>query len=98
MHFQSNLCAFSILLAVFQIPQDAHAADRDEKDDQTEIRTEEERGTQISYIVHNLADVHGSRLTGSPAATNAARWAVEQLRGWGMSNAHLEPWVFGHPG
>lgn len=87
-----------MLLAVCQLPQAAHAADHDDKGDQTEIRAEEERETQIPYIVHNLADVYGSRLTGSPAATDAARWAAEQLRAWGLSNAHLEPWVFGHPG
>ena len=87
-----------MLLAVCQLPQAAHAADHDAVEDPTEIRAEEERETQIPYVVHTLADGYGSRLTGSPAAADAARWAVEQLRAWGLSDAHLEPWVFGHPG
>ena len=98
MRLRSKLCALSVLVAVCQVPQGAHAADRDEGDAQAAIRAEEERSTQIPAVVHIWADVHGSRLTGSPAVANAAQWAVEQLRAWGMSNAHLEPWVFGHPG
>ena len=87
-----------MLMAILQIPRVARAAESGEKDAQAAIRTEEERATQISDVVHALSDVYGSRLTGSPAAANAAKWAVEQLRAWGMSNAHLEPWTFGHPG
>ncbi|MGP8248155.1 MAG: M20/M25/M40 family metallo-hydrolase [Bryobacteraceae bacterium] len=39
-----------------------------------------------------LTDVHGPRLTGSPAARRAAEWAAGRLREWGLSNVKLEPW------
>ncbi|MGH9349154.1 MAG: M20/M25/M40 family metallo-hydrolase, partial [Vicinamibacterales bacterium] len=28
----------------------------------------------------------------------AADWALTEMRKWGLQNAHLEPWAFGHPG
>jgi hypothetical protein len=48
--------------------------------------------------LHVLTDVYGPRLTGSPSYKAAADWAVKQLTDWGLENAHLEPWDFGHPG
>ena len=54
--------------------------------------------SQVMQTLHVLTDVHGPRLTGSPAYEAAARWAVEQLTAWGLKNARLEPWDFGHPG
>jgi len=48
--------------------------------------------------VHMLTDVYGPRLTGSPNARQAADWTIKTLAGWGLTNAHLEPWDFGHPG
>jgi hypothetical protein len=42
--------------------------------------------------------MYGPRLTGSPNHKNAADWAVKQMTAWGIQNAHLEPWEFGHPG
>ena len=48
--------------------------------------------------LHVLTDVYGPRLTGSPNYKAAADWAVQQLTSWGLVNARLEPWDFGHPG
>jgi hypothetical protein len=48
--------------------------------------------------VHVLSDVYGPRLTGSPNHRAAAEWALKQMQSWGLRNAHLEPWNFGHPG
>ncbi len=62
------------------------------------IRKEEGEHSQIMRTVHMLADVYGPRLTGSPNHKNAAEWAIKQMRSWGLENAHLEPWDFGHPG
>src|SRR6185295_5027927 len=28
----------------------------------------------------------------------AAEWAIKQMQSWGLENAHLESWNFGHPG
>jgi carboxypeptidase Q len=62
------------------------------------IRKEEAANSQIMRTMHFLTDVYGPRLTGSPNHKAAAEWAVQQMTSWGFSNAHLEPWEFGHPG
>jgi hypothetical protein len=62
------------------------------------IRKEARARSQILRTLHFLTDVYGPRLTGSPNHKAAAEWAVEQARQWGLENAHLEPWDFGHPG
>ncbi|HWZ44464.1 MAG TPA: M20/M25/M40 family metallo-hydrolase [Candidatus Saccharimonadales bacterium] len=62
------------------------------------IRQEENDHSQIMHTMHFFTDVYGPRLTGSPNHKNAADWALRQMREWGMENAHLEPWNFGHPG
>ena len=62
------------------------------------IRTEATERSQIMKTMHMLTDVYGPRLTGSPNHKNAAEWSMKQMQAWGLSNAHLEPWDFGHPG
>jgi hypothetical protein len=69
-----------------------------DKDLLDRIRKEEKDNSQIMRTMHMLADVYGPRLTGSPNHKHAAEWAVKQMTGWGLKNAHLEPWDFGHPG
>jgi carboxypeptidase Q len=62
------------------------------------IRKEANDNSQIMKTMHMLTDVYGPRLTGSPNHKNAAEWAMKQMQSWGLQNAHLEPWNFGHPG
>ena len=62
------------------------------------IRQEESANSQVMRTMHFLADVYGPRLTGSPNHKAAAEWAVKRMTEWGFTNAHLEPWEFGHPG
>jgi hypothetical protein len=62
------------------------------------IRKEAREHSQILRTLHFLTDVHGPRLTGSPGYKAAAEWALAEMRSWGLENAHLEPWEFGHPG
>ena len=62
------------------------------------IRAEAREHSQIMRTLHFLTDVYGPRLTGSPNYKAAAEWALQQMRDWGLENAHLEPWDFGHPG
>ena len=63
-----------------------------------QIRREAIERSQIMKTLHVLTDVHGPRLTGSPNLKQAGEWAAHQLEQWGLVNAHLEPWNFGHPG
>jgi len=62
------------------------------------IRKEENDNSQIMKTMHVLTDLYGPRLTGSPNHKHAAEWAVKQMTSWGLENAHLESWNFGHPG
>ena len=62
------------------------------------IRREAIEHSQIMRTLHVLADVHGPRLTGSPNLRAAQDWVVQQATAWGLKNAHLEEWDFGHPG
>jgi carboxypeptidase Q len=62
------------------------------------VRAEENDHSQIMHTMHFLADIYGPRLTGSPNHKAAADWAIKQMKDWGLENAHLEPWDFGHPG
>lgn len=61
----------------------------------TKIRDEAFNRSQVMTLMSYLTDVHGPRLTGSPIARRAADYTMTQLKGWGMSNVHLENFPFG---
>ncbi len=72
-----------------------------EKVDETtdaRMRSEELEHSQILRTLHMLTDRFGPRVTGTPNHEAAAKWAASQMTQWGMKNAHLEKWEFGHPG
>src|ERR1044071_5192034 len=62
------------------------------------IRSEEAEHSQLMRTLHMLTDRYGPRVTGTPNHEAAAKWVVSQTTQWGLKNAHLEPWEFGHPG
>ena len=74
------------------------AEERIDHDMNWKLRRLAREQSEVMTTLHMLTDVHGPRLTGSPAYEAAARWAAEQLTAWGLKNARLEPWEFGHPG
>jgi carboxypeptidase Q len=94
------LTVFVCLLSPLPVSsQDAQSRrERDETEAYWKIRREGTENSQILKTVHVLADVYGPRLTGSPNHRAAAEWAIKQMQSWGLRNAHLEPWDFGHPG
>ena len=59
------------------------------------IRAEGLQRSQALSLFRTLTDDIGPRLTGSPAHTQAARWARDRFAGWGLANARLEPFEFG---
>jgi carboxypeptidase Q len=83
-----------LLLFVSLVP----AAERIDSDANAKLRQEAKDHSQVMQIVHKLTDRYGPRLTGSPNYKAAADWALSQFKEWGLVNAHLEPWEFGHPG
>ncbi|MDM7997384.1 MAG: M20/M25/M40 family metallo-hydrolase [Acidobacteriota bacterium] len=62
------------------------------------IRREATENSQILYLVRQLSDIHGPRLTGSPNFNAACNWALRQMERWGLQNENLEKWDFGHAG
>jgi hypothetical protein len=62
-----------------------------------QIRAEETNNSKIMWIIHQIADVHGPRVTGTPNLRAADDWAVKTMTSWGLVNAHLEPWTFQPP-
>ena len=89
------LLSLVVLLNATVTPQSLSTA---EAEIQTRIRKEAMENSQIMRTLHYFTDVYGPRLTGSPNHKAAADWAVKQMTAWGMANAHLEPWDFGHDG
>lgn len=74
------------------------AQEQVDRDIQWKIRREATEHSQILRTLHYLTDVYGPRLTGSPNLKAAQDWVVTETTKWGLKNAHLEPWDFGHPG
>jgi len=62
-----------------------------------QIRAEETNNSKIMWIIHEIADVYGPRVTGTPNLRAADDWAVKTMTSWGLANAHLEPWTFQPP-
>src|SRR5947209_5869299 len=85
------LLAFSACTLVFAQPKvDEATAAR--------IKSEEAEHSQLMRTLHMLTDRYGPRVTGTPNHEAAAKFLVDQFNKWGLKNAHLEPWEFGHPG
>jgi carboxypeptidase Q len=61
----------------------------------TKIRDEGLNRSKVMDTAWTLTDAIGPRLTNSPAYRRAAAWARDTLAGWGLVNAHLEPFEFG---
>lgn len=59
------------------------------------IREEGLKRSQVMELAGWLSDVHGPRLTGSPAIEAAREWAMQRLRGWGLADVREERFPFG---
>jgi hypothetical protein len=56
------------------------------------IKTEAFDHSKVMDHLYYLTDIHGPRLTGSPEFDDAAKWAMERLKEYGVANVHEEPW------
>ena len=86
--------AAALILSAALLP----AEERIDSDANQKIRQEALERSQVMKHLHMLTDRFGPRLTGSPNYEAAAKWTAEQMTEWGLKNAALEPWDFGHPG
>ncbi len=82
------------LTFVVAYPYAQGAQETIDRDVNARIRAEGMNNSQIMRTMHYLTDVHGPRLAGSPNYDNAAKWAVQQMESWGMTNGKLEPFEF----
>jgi hypothetical protein len=56
------------------------------------IKAEAVRHSKVMDHLFQITDRHGPRLTASPNYDEAASWAVQQLRDYGIQSVHLEKW------
>src|SRR5215813_1515736 len=85
--------AFSLAITLTIVAQTQNLADMNAR-----LRGQETSNSKIMWILHEITDVHGPRLTGSPGLREAQDWAVATMKSWGLQNVKLEPWNFNHPG
>ena len=93
-----HLMPIVALTTIFAATSAPVAQEKVDSDIQWRIRREATDNSQILRTLHFLTDVYGPRLTGSPNLKAAQEWVVQETTRWGLKNAHLEPWNFGHPG
>jgi carboxypeptidase Q len=86
--FSRVLC--TILLLTLPLPAQSPSV----YDVYAQIRSEETKNSKIMWLIHEIADVYGPRVTGTPNLKAADDWAVKTMTEWGLQNAHLEPWSF----
>ena len=48
--------------------------------------------SQVMQTLSYLSDVIGARLTNSPSMKRANEWTRDEMKKWGLQNAHLEAW------
>ena len=73
----------------------AQSADRVDYDAVYRIKDEGLQRSQVMDIASYLTDVHGPRLSGSPAYKTGAAWAEQKFTEWGLVNVKQEPFEFG---
>jgi peptidase M28-like protein len=56
------------------------------------IKNEAFARSEVMDHLRNLTDVHGPRLTASPLFEEAAKWAVDRLTAFGLTNVHIDRW------
>src|SRR5262245_66084274 len=87
------LTAFTSAITLTVLAQTSDLAEMNAR-----LRAEETNNSKIMWILHEITDVHGPRLTGSPGLRDAQDWAVATMKSWGLTNVKLEPWNFNHQG
>lgn len=76
-----RIICFLFVLMVLPLST-AHAQDTD--DVVGAIVKEANENSQLEYLAHQLTDVIGPRLVGTPQMQHAHEWAVEQFETWGI--------------
>lgn len=56
------------------------------------IKAESMNNGKVMEIMSWMSDVIGPRLTWSPNEARAAKWAMDEMKSWGLVNVHQEKW------
>jgi hypothetical protein len=83
------------LLALMVLPLLLAAQERIDLNAIYQIKDEAFTRSKVMEHTFWLTDVHGPRLTNTPAYTKAAEWVMQQLKSWGVENVRLESFDFG---
>jgi len=57
-----------------------------------QIKQEAFEHSQVMDHLEHLTDRYGPRLTASPEFDEAAGWAMDRMKSWGLVNVHTESW------
>lgn len=76
--------SFFVLLLLLSGVSQAQQPEREQNPVVTAIVDEATDNSQLQRLAHELLDVVGPRLTGTPQMKNAHDWAVSTYRGWGI--------------
>ena len=57
-----------------------------------QIKEEAFEHSQVAEHLQALTDRYGPRLTASPEFDEAAQWAMQKMKSWGLENVHTESW------
>src|SRR5579871_972035 len=85
----------AVLSIALPLAADWPVAEKVDLDAIYRIKDEGLQRSKVMEIASYLSDVYGPRLTNSPQIKEAAEWTMTEMKGWGLSNVHLEGWPFG---
>jgi len=89
-----NYAIFSLLLAIGLLPSAVHAqwAPSEQQLDPVvqQIVNEAHHNSQLKQLAHELLDVVGPRLVGTPQMKHAHEWAVSKYKDWGIEARYEE--------
>jgi hypothetical protein len=83
------------LVVVIAAAPGAQSADTPDAAGVVKIRDEGLNRSQVMEHLWWLSEVHGPRLTGSPAFEQASNWVMKRAAEWGLANVHQERFPFG---
>ncbi|MCB0665162.1 MAG: M20/M25/M40 family metallo-hydrolase [Saprospiraceae bacterium] len=90
--WQTLLTAFTVIFLCLSTPSKILSQEEISAEINELIRKHGLENSEVMEIASWLTDVYGPRLTGSTMLDKATDWAVETLKGWQLSNVHLEEW------
>ena len=91
----TKLLSSILLLVLFSTQEALFAQEPVDAAINARIREEGLNRSQVMKIFSHFTEVIGPRLTGGPAVKAAEDYAVDLLKGWGLSEPRLEAWDFG---